>query len=67
MRACLLSLRAAGFEGAPLPAGVAGDDRERLVFIEGEVPLPPYPEWAQSGEALASVAVLMRQFHRASK
>lgn len=67
VRAFLLSLRAAGFEGAPLPAGVAEDGRERLVFIEGDVPLPPYPEWAQSDEALASVAVLMRRFHRASR
>ena len=67
VRAFLLSLRAAGFEGAPLPAGVAGDGRERLGFIEGDVPLPPYPQWAQSGEALASVAGLLRRFHRASK
>jgi hypothetical protein len=66
VHAFLLSLRAAGFEGAPLPAGLAEDGRERFVFIEGEVPLPPYPQWAQSDEALASVAVLMRRFHRAS-
>jgi hypothetical protein len=66
VRAFLLSLREAGFEGAPLPAGLAEDGRERLVFIEGDVPLPPYPQWAQSDEALASVAVLMRRFHRAS-
>lgn len=66
VRVFLLSLRAAGFEGAPLPAGLAEDGRERFAFIEGEVPLPPYPQWAQSGEALASVAVLMRRFHRAS-
>lgn len=62
----LLSLRAAGFEGAPLPAGRAPDGRERFEFIEGEVPLPPYPLWAQSDRALASVAVLMRQLHQAS-
>jgi hypothetical protein len=66
VRAFLLSLREAGFEGAPQPAGLAEDGRERLVFIEGDVPLPPYPQWAQSDEALASVAVLMRRFHRAS-
>ena len=66
VRAFLLSLREAGFEGAPLPAGLADDGRERLVFIEGDVPLPPYPQWAQSDEALASIAVLMRRFHRAS-
>ena len=66
VRAFLMSLRAAGFEGVPVPAGVAEDGRERFVFIEGDVALPPYPQWAQSGEALASVAVLMRRFHDAS-
>jgi Phosphotransferase enzyme family len=66
IRAFLLSLRAAGFEGAPLPAGTARDGRERHVFIEGDVALPPYPAWARGDEALASVAVLMRRFHGAS-
>ena len=66
IHAFLLALRAAGFDGAPLPAGMAEDGRERFVFIEGDVPLPPYPDWAQSDDALASVAVLMRRFHRAS-
>jgi Phosphotransferase enzyme family len=67
VRDFLLSLRAAGFAGAPLPAGVAGDGRDRFVFIEGDVPLPPYPRWAQADAALTSVAVLMRRFHRASR
>jgi phosphotransferase family enzyme len=66
VRAFLRSLRAAGFAGAPLPAGVLEDGRERLEFIEGDVPLPPYPKWAQSDEALVSVAVLLRRFHRVS-
>lgn len=30
------------------------------------MPLPPYPQWARSDEALGSVAVLLRRFHRAS-
>jgi Phosphotransferase enzyme family len=64
--AFLLALRAAGFDGAPMPAGMSDDGRERFEFIEGDVPLPPYPPWAQSDEALASVAVLMRHFHAAS-
>jgi hypothetical protein len=42
------------------------DGRERLVFIEGDVPIPPFPKWAQSEEALASIARLMRLFHEAS-
>ena len=34
----------AGFHGAPMPAGTG---RERLEHTEGDVPVPPYPEWAQ--------------------
>ena len=40
----LASLRTeAGFDGAPAPVGVDDDGRERLVFVEGDVPVPPYP------------------------
>jgi Phosphotransferase enzyme family len=60
------SVRLAGFDGAPLPAGSDQDGRERLEYIEGEVPVPPYPEWAQSGSALESVASLLSRFHRAA-
>jgi thiamine kinase-like enzyme len=42
------------------------DGQERLKIIEGEVPLPPYPEWAQADDALASIAALMLRFHVAS-
>ncbi len=35
-------------------------------FIEGDVPLPPYPAWAQADDALVSIAQLMRGLHRAS-
>ena len=62
----LRALRATGFEGASLPVELQADGRERLVFVEGEVPLPPFPQWAQTDEALASIAVLMRSFHQAS-
>jgi Phosphotransferase enzyme family len=63
----LSALRDAGFGGASMPVGIDADGRERLVFIEGDVPLPPYPAWAQHDAALASVAVLMRRFHDASR
>ena len=63
----LASLRSAGFDGASEPIGVDADGRERLVFIEGEVAVPPYPWWAQADDALASIAVLMRRFHEASR
>jgi hypothetical protein len=63
----LSSLRAAGFDGASMPVGIDDDHRERLVFIEGDVPVTPYPAWAQTDGALKSVTVLMRRFHDASR
>lgn len=62
----LSALRSTGFEGASNPVGIEAEGRERLEFIDGDVPLPPYPEWARSDAALASVAVLMRGMHDAS-
>jgi hypothetical protein len=62
----LAQLRGYGFDGASEPVGIDGDGRERLVFIEGDVPLPPYPDWARSDAALVSVGELLRRFHLAS-
>lgn len=62
----LSALHATGFDGASNPIGIDPDGRERLRFIEGDVPLPPYPDWAQADEALASVARLMKKLHEAS-
>ncbi len=62
----LRHLAGEGFVGAPLPVGVDRDGRERLQFVVGDVALPPYPPWARSDEALASIARLMRRFHLAA-
>jgi len=62
----LRELRSTGFTGASLPVEIQADGCERLVFMEGDVPVPPFPEWAQSDDALASIAQLMRHFHEAS-
>jgi Ser/Thr protein kinase RdoA (MazF antagonist) len=67
IHAFLRAVRHAGFEGAPLPVGIDEDGRERLVFIDGEVPVPPYPDWSQSDTALASVARLLRRLHDAAR
>jgi hypothetical protein len=67
IHAFLSAVRGAGFEGASFPIGIDGDGRERLEFIEGDVPVPPYPEWSQSDTALASVATLLRGLHDASR
>ncbi|MDQ1457140.1 MAG: hypothetical protein QOH28_2760 [Actinomycetota bacterium] len=50
-----------------MPVGIDDEGHERLLFIEGDVPLPPYPVWAQLDSALASIAILMRRFHDASR
>ena len=62
----LRALRAAGFRGASLPVEVLPDGREQLIFIEGDVPVPPFPAWAQSDEALRSITELVMSFHQAS-
>jgi len=50
----------------PEPESLEDDGRERLRFIPGDVAVPPYPGWAQSDEALASIAQLIRALHLAS-
>lgn len=65
LQALLRHVRSAGFDGVPEPLGLDGDGRERLRFIPGDVPEPPYPAWAQRDEALASAAALLRRFHDA--
>lgn len=62
----LRHLRAAGFDGVPLPIGLEPDGRERLEYVPGDVPIAPYPAWARRDEALASLAALQRAFHEAS-
>lgn len=63
----LSALRATGFDGASCPVGIDDDGRERLVFIDGDVPVPPYPDWAQTDDALGSIAALLARFHDASR
>ena len=67
IHAFLRAVRDAGFEGASFPVGIDEDGRERLVFIDGEVPVPPYPDWSQSDTALASIARLLRGLHDAAR
>jgi hypothetical protein len=62
----LSELEASGFGVAPVPVGPQTVGRERLRFIPGDVALPPYPEWAQTDDSLASIAKLIRALHDAS-
>ena len=63
----LRAIADAGFDGASVPDGVEPDGRERLTFIDGDVPIVPYPDWAQTDAALASVGALMRRYHDAAQ
>ncbi|MCC5952380.1 MAG: phosphotransferase [Acidimicrobiia bacterium] len=65
--AFLTRLEEMGFGGAPSPVGLEPDGRERLRFIPGEVAVPPFASWAQTDEALASTATLIRGLHDASE
>ena len=67
IHAFLRAARQAGFEGASSPVGIDADGRERLRFIDGDVPVPPYPDWSQSDTALASIARLLRGLHDAAR
>ncbi len=55
-----------GFDGVPRPLGRDERGREVLAYIEGDVPIPPFPAWSMSDAALASVARLQRRFHEAA-
>jgi hypothetical protein len=58
--------RARGFLGVPEPRGIAGGV-ERLTFVPGDVPLPPFPGWWKRDAVLASTAGLLRAFHDATR
>jgi len=64
-RALLDHLERVGFEGAPRYLGVDDRGREVLSYIPGQAAIPSYPDWAMTGEALISVAQLMRRYHDA--
>ena len=66
VHAFLTAVDGAGFPGASTPVGIDPDGRERLVYIPGEAPGPPYPDWARHDRALASAAELLAGLHRAS-
>jgi hypothetical protein len=66
IRALLLHLEQAGFEGAPRYLGTDEQGRQVLSYIEGDVPLPPYPAWSMTDMALADLGQLLRRLHEAT-
>ncbi|HEY5788630.1 MAG TPA: phosphotransferase [Microlunatus sp.] len=65
VRELLVHLEQVGFSGAPRYLGA--DERERHVvsWVDGDVPVPPYPDWAMTDPALASLGRLVREYHDA--
>jgi len=55
----------AGIDWAPNPIGIEGD-RERLSFIEGDVPLYPLPRWVWEDSVLEEAAQHLKELHNAS-
>jgi aminoglycoside phosphotransferase (APT) family kinase protein len=58
-------LRTSGFDAAPLVLGRDRDGRDVYKWIDGDVPIPPFPAWALADEALISTASLIRRLHDA--
>jgi hypothetical protein len=53
---------------APVPVGLTGRDeqgREMLTWIDGDVALPPFPDWVSSTLFLTSLGHLLRRIHDA--
>ncbi len=66
IHALLRHVRAAGFIGVPEPLSLDPVGDERLSFIPGDVPFPPFPAWSQTDDMLASTVKLLRRFHDAT-
>lgn len=66
IRALLLHLEQVGFEGAPRHLGTDDQGRQVLSYIEGQVPLPPYPAWSMTDSALTDLGHLLRRLHEAT-
>jgi hypothetical protein len=66
VRSLLLHLERVGFEEAPRFLGTDEKERDVLTFLDGDVPLPPYPAWALTDAAIQDLGRLVRQFHEAT-
>ncbi len=61
----LAYLADAGVDWVPRPLGIEGD-RERLSFVEGDVPVYPLPSWVWADSLLEEGARRLRDLHDAS-
>jgi Ser/Thr protein kinase RdoA (MazF antagonist) len=67
VHAFLRHLAEVGFDGAPRHLGTDEQGRAVLTYIDGEVGIPPYPEWTASEDLLTSVAALQGRLHEAAR
>jgi aminoglycoside phosphotransferase (APT) family kinase protein len=65
VRALLRHLDAVGFAGAPRHLGTDEQGRDVVSWVDGDVPVPPYPAWALTDEAIVSLGRLVRDYHEA--
>lgn len=65
VRELLVHLERVGFSGAPRYLGVDEKDRHVVSWVDGDVPIPPYPDWAMTDSALVSFGRLVRDYHEA--
>ena len=65
VRELLVHLELVGFSGAPRYLGVDEMDRHVVSWVEGDVPVPPYADWAMTDAALVSLGRLIRDYHDA--
>ncbi len=66
VRALLRHLEAVGFRGAPRHLGIDEQGRDVLSWFEGDVAVPPYPDWALTDAAIESLGRLVRDYHEAA-
>ncbi len=55
-----------GFAAAPRPLGTDAAGRDILSWLDGDVGIPPFPDWVADDDLLVSVAELQRSMHRAA-
>jgi thiamine kinase-like enzyme len=65
VRELLVHLERVGFTGASRYLGVDDKDRHVVSWVDGDVPLPPYPHWARTDSALVSFGRLVHDYHDA--
>ena len=65
INALLEHVHETGLLDVPVAHGLDEQGRETFSFIEGDVPIPPYPAWAVTDASLRSVAELLRRYHEA--